>query len=401
MNKFKMIGYPKLVLLAFLPLLLSCDGERKKETKITDSEIFIKKGIWRATLNIQDQVLPFLMEVSDSNRIAIMNGEERIAVTASLEGDSVTIPMHIFDTEIRAKLKGETIDGVWQKNYVEDYLIPFQAKYGEESRFLEEGAGPTVDISGKWSVVFTESSGKSYDAVGVFEQKGTKLSGTFLTTTGDYRFLEGVARGNNLLLSAFDGEHAYLFSGEVEGDSITKGDFWSGKFSHETWKGVRNEKASLPDADSLTFLKNGYSKIDFSFPDLDGDTVSLSDEKYQNKIVILQLFGTWCPNCLDETLFLSDWYKKQRKEDVSIIGLAYERKPDFNYAQKRVQKMVDRLDVPYDFLIAGTSDKAEAAKTLPMLNTVMSFPTTIFIDKEGKVRKIHTGFSGPWYGKIL
>jgi hypothetical protein len=60
--------------------------------------------------------------------------------------------------------------------------------------------------------------------------------------------------------------------------------------------------------------------------------------------------------------------------------------------------MIDKLDVGYDFVIAGTNDKEKAALTLPMLNKVVAFPTTIFIGRDGKVKRIHTGFSGPGTG---
>ena len=53
------------------------------------------------------------------------------------------------------------------------------------------------------------------------------------------------------------------------------------------------------------------------------------------------------------------------------------------------------MNIPYEVLLAGQSDKKEAAKSLPMLNHILSYPTMIFIDKTGAVRKIHTGFSGP------
>ena len=157
-------------------------------------------------------------------------------------------------------------------------------------------------------------------------------------------------------------------------------------------------RLSLPDANSLTYLKEGYDQIDFSFPDLDGKMTSLKDEKYKDKIVILQIFGTWCPNCMDETRFLSDWYHKNQAQGVEIIGLAYEIKPEFEYARDRVLTMKEKLDVPYDFLIAGTSSTKSASESLPMLNKVMSFPTSIIIDRKGKVRRIHTGFSGPATG---
>jgi thiol-disulfide isomerase/thioredoxin len=176
------------------------------------------------------------------------------------------------------------------------------------------------------------------------------------------------------------------------------GEYYSGKTWMQFWTAEKNENAALPDPESLTYLKKGYDRIEFNFPDVNGKPVSLNDDKYKNKVVILQLFGTWCPNCMDETKFLVPWYKENNQRGVEIIGLAYERKPDFNYASSRVRKMIDKMKVPYDFVIAGTDNKAEASETLPQLNKVVAFPTTIIIGKDGKVKKIHTGFSGPGTG---
>ena len=154
----------------------------------------------------------------------------------------------------------------------------------------------------------------------------------------------------------------------------------------------------MPDPESLTFLKEGYDKIDFTFPDVSGNPVKPSDDKFKDKVLILQIFGTWCPNCMDETKFLSKWYNENKERGVEILGLAYERKPDFVYATTRVNKMKAKLNVPYDFVIAGINDKEEAAKTLPMLNRVLAFPTTIIIGRDGKVKHIYTGFEGPGTG---
>ncbi len=198
-------------------------------------------------------------------------------------------------------------------------------------------------------------------------------------------------------LYTFDGNHAFIFNATAKNDSIS-GEFLSGMEYRATFSGYKNQDAKLTNADDLTFLKEGYDNIAFSFPGLDGKTVTLNDKKYQDKVVLLQIFGTWCPNCMDETIFYADWYNKHQNEAIEIIGLAYEAKDDFEYAKARVEKMKAKYNVGYDYVIAGVYDKEAAAKTLPMLNHVLSFPTTIFIDKKGKVRKIHTGFSGPAEG---
>lgn len=397
MTHFIHFMYSKLILHLCLLLLVCSACNTASEQPQTPT---LPTGIWRAELDVQGQKLPFTFEVFHTDsmhyEVQLINGEERLLIDeVSLEGDSLIMPMSFFDTQVRAKLDEGTLSGNFIKNYAEDYRLPFRATHGENYRFVQSSDQEVEDFGGKWEVQF---EGDSLISVGVFEQVKNQVSGSFLTTTGDYRFLEGNVEGSTMKLSAFDGEHVYLFEARMQEDGSLQGDFWSGKSYHAIWTATRNADAELPDANALTYLKEGYDRLEFTFPNLAGEPVSLSDEQYRGKVVIVQLFGTWCPNCMDETIFFADWYRRHQDEEVEIIGLAYERKDDFAYASSRVKKMTEKLNVDYDFLIAGVSDKEAAAKTLPMLNRVMSFPTSIFIDKNGKVRNIHTGFSGPGTG---
>lgn len=371
--------------------------------KKTDTPDTLKTGMWRATIEIQGQQLPFNFELAKDNHggydIYLRNADERLLLDeVNTTADSVNIGLHIFDANIKAAIKGDTLQGEFIKNYEKDYNIPFTAVYGQHFRFEKANDQKEVpDFSGKYAVTFTHEFDTT-KAVGIFKQQGDSVTGTFLTPTGDYRYLQGNVVNGLMQLSTFDGNHAYIFRATKKEDGSLTGEFISGKNHMEFWEGIKDENASLPDPESLTYLKPGYERIEFRFPDVNGNPVTLNDEKYKNKVVILQMFGTWCPNCMDETMFLSPWYNENKKRGVEVIGLAYERKPDFDYASGRVKKMIDKLKVNYDFVIAGTNDKAQAAETLPMLNKIVAFPTTIFIGKDGKVKKIHTGFSGPGTG---
>lgn len=361
----------------------------------------LKLGPWRGVIDVQGHELPMNFTVKkESNKylVILKNMDEEIVLDeVALKEDSVIMIMHIFDTEIHAKIDGKSLVGYYVKNYEQDSKLPFKATFGEEYRFVKSKNTPTEDFSGTYAVNF-DHEGDTTVAVGIFSQTGNELTGTFLTPIGDYRYLQGNVVNGEMMLSAFDGNHAFVFKAKKTETGTLKGDFWNGKDWHETWIGVKDDNAALPDADSLTFLKEGFEKIEFSFPDEDGKMISLSDERFKNKVVILQIFGTWCPNCMDETKFLSKWYTKNKDRGVEILGLAYEAKDDFDYASGRVKKMKEKLSVPYGFVIAGNKDKEQAAKTLPMLNHVLSFPTTIFIGKDGTVKKIHTGFTGPGTG---
>ncbi len=369
----------------------------------------LSSGYWRAVLQLEKTTLPFEFEVSKSKEVMqvyFINGAEKLVADQVIwHGDSVHIKMELFDSEIIAKLENQQLTGNWVRYGLgKSYLVPFSASFlgvsKEKSyRFFEKPTA-TANFSGKWEANFLNEKGEVEEKlVGVFEQKNHTITGTFLSVTGDYRFLAGEVKDNTCYLSTFDGSHAYVVQVSMQADGSLQGEFFAGLSGYQRWAATKNDKATLPDVNSLTFLKEGYDKIAFSFPNLEGKLVSLADEKYKNKVVIVQLLGSWCPNCMDETAFLATYFRKNKHKDIAIIGLAFERSAVTEEAKTRVEKLIKRFDIQYEILLAGTKDKQKAAEALPMLSAVLAFPTTIYIDKQGKVRKIHTGFSGPGTGK--
>ncbi|MBS1486692.1 MAG: TlpA family protein disulfide reductase [Bacteroidetes bacterium] len=361
----------------------------------------LKTGTWRGVIDCQGHDLPFTFDVVKKNNrllVYLKNGEEKIELNeVTIFGDSVNMVLHIFDAALRAKIVGDQLHGTFVKYYAPFANQPFRATYGQDFRFTKNSSEKTTDYSGKYQVEFITANGRAIPSVGIFSQNGNHVTGSFLTTTGDYRYLEGNVVNDRLMLSTFDGNHAYVFMLAQHGDSL-KGDYYAGKLTHELVRGIKNANAQLPNPESLTYLKPGYEKIDFHFPNLNKKMISPSDDRYKGKVLILQILGTWCPNCLDETKFLVPWYNANKKRGVEIIGLAYERKDDFIYASERVKKMKEKLKIPYELVIAGTDNTEKASQTLPMLNKIIGFPTTIIIGKDGKVKNIHTGFEGPGTG---
>lgn len=379
------------LLLTSLVFLLSC-------SKPTPN---LPTGTWRAYILAQGNQLPFTMTVSREadglTRLRIHNAEEEILLeNPSFHGDSVSFDFETFDAGFRAILRNDSLIGEFVIHYADNYRLPFVAVAGQSYRFADPTVAASTDFTGKYEVQFFNEK-STVGALGIITQEGSVAKGTFLTPTGDYRYLEGNVVGDTLWLSAFDGNHLFLFNAVKSGDTI-QGTQWLGRARNRRWQGIRNENAQPPSSESLTYLKEGYDRISFSFPDTDGKPVSLEDPRFKDKVVVVQILGSWCPNCLDETRFLVDWYNRNHTRGVEIVGLAYEQKADFNYASGRVRKMVDKLAIPYPVLIAGTSDTQLASATLPALNQVIGFPTTLFIDRKGKVFAIHTGFSGPGTG---
>lgn len=388
-QKIRWILFPILNLILF-----SCAKEQ--------NTAFDLQGHYRARMEITTDEVPFFLNLKKNGEkwaAEVLNGEEVLNYDeVYVGGDSIRIVMGIFDAEIKAKMMEDgSLQGVFVKNFSSGYSIPFLAEKGDLPRFHTTKA-PEFDFSGKWKTDFNDGNGKTYEAIALFEQEGEKITGTFLTKLGDYRFLEGNVEGNTFYLSAFDGSHVYYFEGSAEADGSIKGKFRSGPKYQETFVAEKNEQFELPDAYSMNYLKEGFDKFSFTFPDVDGKMVSLEDETFKNKVVLVQLFGTWCPNCMDETKFLAEWYKKNKSRGVEIIALAFESKADFDYASGRVRKTKERMGAEYTFLIAGESNKEKASEALPALNQVIAFPTLIYLDKKGQVKKIHTGFSGPGTG---
>jgi thiol-disulfide isomerase/thioredoxin len=401
MKKYFLLGFSIL-------LLFSCGNEKKSMPSP------LKQGAWRGILTLDDStglIIPFNFDLSfknDSTTLVIHNAEEKIFVneisfsvrTDSDKIDSVFIQMPVFDSEFRCKILGDSLlVGNWINHSRKDKnVIPFTAIYGATNRFDCPEYHENFQFEGKWECVFGPTEPDSSMAIGVFKQSGHRATGTFLTETGDYRYLEGCVFGKYMLLSCFDGCHAFVFHAQVLEDSTIWGEFYSGMHLHQTWLAKRNGNFHLRNADSLTFLKPGFSNVNFVFPSIENKKVSLSDERYKNKVTILQILGSWCPNCTDETMFLTELDKKYRSQGLEVIGLAFEKSDDFEKAKKNVGRLKKKYNSDYEFLITGFNPK-DADKALPMINHIMGFPTTIFIDKKGAVRKIHTGYSGPATGE--
>ncbi|AXT59139.1 TlpA family protein disulfide reductase [Aquimarina sp. AD10] len=385
------------IILSILLVLIisSCKKEQTQE------RINFKSGPWRAELELQDnKKLPFLFEVMEDQTLKIFNAEEIIDVEdISIDKDSIRINFPVFEGYVAAKfIDSITISGSFIKESL-NRIVPFKAAYGVQDRF-KVNAKPSYDITGNWETIFSKDSDEDrYIAKGIFKQNGNIVTGTFRTTTGDYRYLEGVLNNDILELSAFDGAHAFLFTAKVT-DSTLNGHFYSGNHWKEPFTSKKNASYELPSADSLTFLNEGYDSLAFSFPDVNGNIVSLNDDRFKDKVVIVQVMGTWCPNCMDETKYYVEYYNRNKDKDVAFIALAFEYAKTQEKAFTSIKRLQSKLKVEYPVLLAqyGTSDKKKAQEKLPMLNHVLSYPTSIFIDKKGQVRKIHTGFNGPATG---
>jgi peroxiredoxin len=360
-------------------------------------------GLWRGELMIQHRPAPFLFEIAyagtDSARLTFHNGEERMTVAGvRQDADTVIIPVEAYDTQLKACLSGNRMTGRFLRNYMAgDSGVPFQAVRGDAPRFPSVGQMSGVAPDGTWDVFFLGND--TVRNVGIFTSENRVLTGSVLTRSGDYRYLEGVRTENGALLSAFSGKSPYLIELNFRGRDTFEGVFYTER-SRTPLLGVRNDRAALEDAFSLTWMKEGAERLHFRLPDTEGRPVSLDDARYRGKVVIVTVLGTWCHNCLDEAAFLAPWYAENRDRDVEIIGLAFERKGEFDQAIPAVKRLQKQFGIEYALLFAGRLGAESIARVLPEVANFSSYPTTFFIDRQGRVRRIHTGYSGPATGQF-
>lgn len=393
------------LLLPMITLLNACAGDT---TPQIDG---LRVGPWRAVLQVPGGELPFGFTVSARNGkalVTLINGASRVEVDEiSVKDGEATLLMPGFENRIVARIDGGTLQGTLTMVKAGGVLqqIPFTAIHGQTHRFtaVDGGAAASAQagappvLSGRWAITF-EDGGKQTPAVGEFVQTGERVTGTIMTPTGDHRFLDGDYREGELRLSKFDGGHVFLYRGTRQADGSLSGRFWSGTAFEDRFVARRDENASLGDAENVTRLAAGANQLDFRFPDLAGHEISITDPFFRGKVVVVALAGSWCPNCHDEAAFLAEFHRQNRARGFEVISLMFEQFGDFRRAADATERFRRRYGIDYTTLIAGTSDKDDAASKLPQLNGVFAFPTTIFVDRQGKVRRIHTGFSGPATG---
>jgi thiol-disulfide isomerase/thioredoxin len=408
-------------------------------------------GEWRAWLVTKGGELPFELELAttaDRIHATVTNGPERIAVpsaTFAAAGGLLTLEFPHYDSRIEARVDGSgtRLDGTWRKRRgaSEWQELAFHAAAGRARRFTDEllhAPEPGADraqlareftaavavADGRHAIRF---AGSDDPAVGLFSvaADGT-ATGTFLTTTGDYRFLAGqLDRGfagddglvgccddgqphHFLRLSCFDGAHAFLFSAEVHADGTLEGGFWSGDRWYERFTGRRDPAAALPDGFDLSRAEGAVALADLAFPQVFDPAApsapasfaarNLEDPALRGKVTLVQLFGSWCPNCHDASDELAALEREFGPRGLAILGLAFELTGDAARDAEQVRRYAARHAIRWPLLLAGSADKQAATASLGVLDRVRAYPTTLFVDAKGRIRHVFTGFSGPATG---
>ena len=379
--------------LLFIFLLAACN---------LHSQVALKNitGKWRGEFFLgENLVVPFNFEIDIKGMVYLLNAEERFKTSpVVINNDSLFIPLDQFDNELAFFVQKNIMTGVLRKQDHSTVLLPVTAEKGKTYRFKENKNIKAEKLEGTYSLVFTFESGKTERSVAVLKQNGKHLTGTFLKESGDSRYLQGIVEGNKFYLSSFIGSTPGYYTGEVNTDGTIEGEQIGSRIRNQ-FRGKRDSYAALPDPYKKLHIGDRKKLAPFSFPDIQGNMISLTDEKYRNKVVIVPITGTWCPNCIDEAVFLSPWYANNKDRGVEIMTIHYERQSDTAFSRKVMRRFRERFNIQYDQVFGGIANSDTVRRTLGFPE-FKSYPTTLFIDKKGNIAKIHSGFSGPATGKF-
>lgn len=353
-------------------------------------------GPWRAALDLAGGTLPFALEIGGGPgrwHATLCNGRQCQPLSAvRVRGDSVVLEIADYAATITAVIRRDSLTGSYRNvGNRGPRVIPFRAARGHWP--VTRGLATLV---GRWDASFFSDFGSS-PRVFEFRNGPLGLEGTMISNTGDYGHFSGSVRGDSFALAHFDGSFVYLLTGARHGDTL-RGIFHAGLRSQTTWVALRS--TGIPHLKPPTQITGAdtTAPFRFAFPDLDGQLVTERDPRFQGKVVMVDVFGTWCPTCHDAAPVLARLHRKYHARGLEIVGLAYEVTGDTATDARQVRRYRDKFRLPFPLLLAGINDTDAAAATLPQLRGFTSFPTTVFLGRDGRVRRVHAGFYGPATG---
>jgi thiol-disulfide isomerase/thioredoxin len=348
-------------------------------------------------LDLAGGPLPFGVVIEEAEggwRGKLCNGDRCEPVSGvRVAGDSIAIEIADYAATIDAALRGDSLVGTYRNvGNRGPRVIPFRAARGQWER-----APAPARLLGRWDATFLQDR-RTSPRVFDFRNGPAGFEGTIVSNSGDYGYFWGRAAADSFSLAHFDGSFVYLLTGRLEGDTL-RGVFHAGLRSQTLWKAVRSSGAPHLTPPNAVIRADTTAPFRFAFPGLDGRLVANTDARFRNKVVLLDVFGTWCPTCHDAAPTLVHLWKKYHTEGLEIVGLAFEVTGDTAVDGGQVRRYRDKFGISFPLLLAGINDAELAAAALPQLDGFIAFPTTVFIGRDGRVRRVHAGFYGPAMGK--
>jgi peroxiredoxin len=298
-----------------------------------------------------------------------------------------------YGTTLNAALSDDRLEGQYDRG-TRGTGYAFRAARAVPPR-VDDSAPP---IAGTWIIPTTSSKGERAFRF-IVRQDGANVSAAILRVDGDTGTISGQYRDGAFVLSHFSGVRPLLLEVTANAD----GTLTLLQNKRTTLTAVREadaRKAALPeptDSEAHTRIKDPSVPLQLAFPDLDGKVVSLADERFRDKVVIVSITGSWCPNCHDEAPFLVDLYNKYRGLGLEILAVSFEESEQLANPT-RVRAFIARYGMQYQLVLAGEPD--ELTDKFPQFENLNAFPTSFFLGRDGRVRFVHAGFPSPASGEF-
>jgi thiol-disulfide isomerase/thioredoxin len=337
-------------------------------------------GLWNATVSVNGTEIPFKIEFAGDGAAVkgwFFNGEEHENSTGgTFENGSLVLNFDAYASVLKATLKDGSLDG--------EYITRGKPLLVHAVRAVPEPPSrvKAPDISGIWYLEGVNSSKKGEKAwVFIVRQRGAEISASILRVDGDTGALTGQYRDGKFVLSHFSGARPALLVVTPKDDGTLAVEL-SGQHHEGTATAVRPDVArtkglDLPtDADQHTGVQDPTKPFTFSFPDLNGKIVSNTDERFRGKVLLINITGSWCPNCHDEDPFLAALYTKYHSQGLEIVALSFEE-PEQLANPTRLEALIKASGIRYTVLLGGETGSAKEKLTQAL--DWDSWPTTFFV----------------------
>jgi thiol-disulfide isomerase/thioredoxin len=349
-------------------------------------------GLWDAAVVVNGLEIPFRFEIAgNGSQVSgwFFNGDEKVLSTGgTFESGSLVLNFDHYATSVEANLVNGRLAGTYNRA---SGFYPFYAK-----RFAPPAAFPNEvpAIDGLWQIGGVRSNKGESAWRFIVRQAGAEVTAAILRVDGDTGALAGTYRNGKFIVSHFSGARPLV----LELTPTKDGNLEIVRNREEKMIAVRATEAKLKDVPEPTdpsrhsSVKDPTEPFKFSFPDVTGKVLSNTDERFRNKVVIVSISGSWCPNCHDEAPFLAELYRKYRGKGLEIVALSFEEEAQKAKGYPRLLAFNKRYGVDYPVVLAG--EQADLAEKVPQIHNLNSFPTTIFLGRDGLVRGVHAGFAG-------
>lgn len=358
-------------------------------------------GLWDATITFHGQDIPFRLQIAgDGSNIQgwFFNGNEReISSAGSFHDGTLVLNFDSYAAKLEAKLEGGALVGQYGPMLKKDYPVTAHRHAAESTT---SASAPSID--GLWEVAVKSSKGEKAWRMIVQQKSASNVSAAILRVDGDTGALTGEYKDGKFVLSHFSGGRPSLVVMTPAADGtldIDMTDLHGSSQLTARRPDVARAKGLPPptDPDKNTSVKDPSQPFRFSFPDLNGKIVSNTDARFQGKVVLVNVTGSWCPNCHDEAPFLAELYRKYHNQGLEVVALSFEEDDQLKNPT-RLRAFIKEYGIGYTVLLAGTPDDRDAKLTQPV--NLNSWPTTFFVGRDGHVRLVHSGFPGPASGAL-